>query len=890
MPTKCDDTILKAVGRSAEDMAASDLAKITQKAKALQDRIQMIRNDPLAMQNVLGNFDKDVQIARLVRKRQTALNYRAQIAQRAKFLNNDFAIKNPAEYAESRFLGSQRDFPGSKDHIMNAEDREQNQRTGAYDAELEKAGIAKLAYSGANDQNTAYATWDLRHGVDEAEVLRQYGKEALTHAKIRIKHQEQMRIDFNREGGWIGQNSDYIARRTYSSEKVATYGGHVYGSHDARTAWVNEMDKRMDWNKAFDGQFADQPAQRRAMLEREFQDFVTGRHDRYEQGQASRDMAGRFAGLASKRSHERKFEFKSKEDEYWVLKSFSKDDSLANTDLSTLSTMGRDIALMKEWGPNPYQNIHKFLSQMADHARDHAPEDVANVEAVRDRFEKRYWPVMTDTTGSAKENAAVHFLSQVRTGIMGAKLGSSVFTNLLDVAPRASMMTYYSRRGTLEFARESLRGVAQFLGVPLHGLSKVLSGKDLYGHTQADIYNVLSEAGIRSAHIFAPLGPGAEDEFGAGVFTKWCQTIFKAGAHFAAHNRVMNNNMVADSFRHWTYRDTPYEKLPVGMQKAMDFYGLGREGWEVLRKQEPMQIAKGMAAFQPSNIRRMDLDNFKSYVGKEDATETQLLRARTEVADKYRNMLGDLADRAATGPRRDVRAIANLGTNNGTLVGELVRGFNMLKGWTYNYMKNHLGRELYGYTPEKIGFAKAITRTLTRPGGAGIGMARMIAAGTLLSAVSINLHEMASGETPSPWTGAEFWEKAFAKQSLGLASDALFSFVNEVNKKEPDVWKAVGSMMGPEIETGTDVLDGGMKAWAHARDKKRKSFQHDIADLTKLGYSNIPGNNLFWLKWATDYFILDNIMETIEPGYKERMQRNAQKRGQSYVMMQQGGQ
>ncbi len=63
-----------------------------------------------------------------------------------------------------------------------------------------------------------------------------------------------------------------------------------------------------------------------------------------------------------------------------------------------------------------------------------------------------------------------------------------------------------------------------------------------------------------------------------------------------------------------------------------------------------------------------------------------------------------------------------------------------------------------------------------------------------------------------------------------------------------------------------------------------KDGQDVSARAWRLLYSSaVPGNNLFYTKWATDYLFLYSVQEALNPGYLERMeQRMERETGQAY--------
>jgi hypothetical protein len=64
------------------------------------------------------------------------------------------------------------------------------------------------------------------------------------------------------------------------------------------------------------------------------------------------------------------------------------------------------------------------------------------------------------------------------------------------------------------------------------------------------------------------------------------------------------------------------------------------------------------------------------------------------------------------------------------------------------------------------------------------------------------------------------------------------------------------------------------------RDGKRSAN----ADAVKAAVGFIPGNNLPPVKAFLDHAILNDILERLNPGYKQRMINNAEKYGTPYFM------
>ncbi len=78
----------------------------------------------------------------------------------------------------------------------------------------------------------------------------------------------------------------------------------------------------------------------------------------------------------------------------------------------------------------------------------------------------------------------------------------------------------------------------------------------------------------------------------------------------------------------------------------------------------------------------------------------------------------------------------------------------------------------------------------------------------------------------------------------------------------------MGTLEGPAI--GDMMALGQM--WLDFRDGDFKK-----ADVVRFLFSQIPGNNLFYVKTALDAFVLWQLYELISPGYIRRMKRRVMK-------------
>jgi hypothetical protein len=408
--------------------------------------------------------------------------------------------------------------------------------------------------------------------------------------------------------------------------------------------------------------------------------------------------------------------------------------------------------------------------------------------------------------------------------------------------------------------------------------------------------DLAAEAGIRLESAHMPLDPNQSAHVGFNALSKFNQQVMKMSGHSWWSNRVRTNSLAADAFRYANHLDKGMADLPEGMQRALRQFGIDDKGWEVLRTVKPSDLGNGMKGLVTSDILDHDESNFASLARGD--TKAAMQRARADLAASYRNLMGEMADRSTSAPSIANQAVMQMGRVPAhTFLGEVMRGALQLKGFAFNYMRNHIGRELYGYSENKMGFGEAMATMLkgSTPGGrsARAGLAKLIATGVAFGYMSNTLRDVAVGKTVEDPTG-EHWKdamgRAITRQSLGLYSDFLMSALNPETGQNSSLFDKLGDLTGPEFGFANDLytnlhaLEGHVAKAAEGRDQT-DNFYKDAQRTFGTLYRNTPGTSLFWTKYALDYMVLNNVSEELNPGYQQRLQsRMAKDRGQSYLL------
>lgn len=883
----CNSAIAAAIGRELTDR---EKGAVSRRALELKRKIDLAGNDPLAIESVLGEFGKDIATQRAIQRRQAAINFRVGREKDAYRQSVDFAKAVPAEVAKGLFVQSQKNYFGAKASLGTAVGREVYARTSAFNADLMKAGLHDYAFKGNDDRNIWLARQALNDPkADPAALVKQYGKDAVGVAQIIEKHQEAGRMEQNLAGAWINRNPDYVTQQTSHPYRLARAGENRFGSDESFQAWAKDMGN-LDWDKAFSGDLANaDDARRMGRLRSVWNQFVASKHLSWEDHGSFGTGQANIARAASK---DRELVFKSPEDSYNYWSKYGMPGSLAESAWHDLSSAGRNIAIMREWGPNAKANIGKFFDRwMKELNTNGDTEGMRKLALAQRKVTDQYLPTLTDSIGHPDSNFVSHYLSIARQTLLTAKIGASLPSMIGDLVLKASYAQRFGSRSTGNFLGE----LARSTGAMFHEVSG------------ADKQTLAKEFGIRLQNSLTPLGMEYHELAGTGKIAKFNQLVMKASGHSWGSNAIRTDTLNAEGFRTWTMRDKAFDQLPVGRRDLFSQFGIDDKMWDIIRRSEPLELERGTQVFSPSKIRDMDAGEFKSVAAGE--SDAQLKRARDLVADRYRNMMGELADTATSEPNRNMRTILN-----GPIASaqpwqqELYRGFFVLKGFLANYMRNHLGGVMMGQDadPNNVGFAKALWRLMTfrGQGSSYKMMGSLVAGGIGMGYIRNALGDLASGKTPLDPTdfnspdgnilnsaGATAMKRAMLFQSFGLATDFI---LGSGSKPDADVWEKIGGLSGPELETAGDIVDFATRAAVHLGERGSKKgytnddflrdFGKDSSGLANTAYHSVPGNNLLWTKWATDYFILDNMMEMMNPGYKDRLQQRMSNQGQTFLL------
>lgn len=161
---------------------------------------------------------------------------------------------------------------------------------------------------------------------------------------------------------------------------------------------------------------------------------------------------------------------------------------------------------------------------------------------------------------------------------------------------------------------------------------------------------------------------------------------------------------------------------------------------------------------------------------------------------------------------------------------------------------------------------KSFGQALRTPAGAKT-IATLVASLTAAGGISLMMREASNNRKPQ-LDDPEFWIRAMTLGgALGIYGDFLLM---DYSQRHISLTSQVA---GPVI--GGPVTDLFESSGLIARGK----WELNPKEVKKM-WDRVPGNNIFYLKAILDYYILEEMQEMVEPGYRNKRKRRERRRGQ----------
>lgn len=631
--------------------------------------------------------------------------------------------------------------------------------------------------------------------------------EALEIAKIISTVNEGLRLRANRAGARIGKLEGFTASQTHDRSRIRKTGYNK---------WKEDILGLIDEDQTFGKGLTKK--EKETKLKSIYDVITTGITRAGQQSEKLFEFKGP-SNLAKRISRERVIHFKNADASIEYRKKFGTNDFNSGV-FGGIRNMTRDIAMMEMFGTNPDAMFSRILDDVSQKYR-------GNEKAMR-RFSKEAIQDFYNTSTGKNDIPEVPSVARFGMGLRAiqnmANLGGAVISALPDVSIKASEL---HQQGFNLF---------DAYGISIRDIGRLVETKDrkLFGNSlgvgmDGMIGGVASRVGSDD-DIPGRLGRMQRLFFKLNLLEQWTDSQ-KRGTGFAmsAHLAGLKNKSL--------------KSLDEDTKRLFGNVGINDNDWNIIRKHAVVDF-EGRKMIDPSAVEAIPDEVF----GR------NALRKREILEDKVRGYFIDRADFATITPGAREKAIINLRTKRGTVIGELARVMMQFKSFPIAVLTRTWGSALY--SKGKADY---------------VAMANNMIMMTLLGYVASSAKDLAKGREPADLDRADTWGRSLVQGGgLGFAGDILFNDFSQYGRDFTSL------AMGPTFGTMDDVFELYSKS---------VRGEAGAGDAINLFVNNAPGGNLFYARPILNYTLLYQMQEAVNPGYLRRMESRIERdTGQEFII------
>lgn len=644
--------------------------------------------------------------------------------------------------------------------------------------------------------------WKHDQGMMRNLVYEVFGKnsgdaDAKAAAKSWLDTIESMRTRFNNAGGDIGK-LDY---------------GYLPQPHDARKAfkagrdgWIDFIMPKLDRSRYItpEGQYFTD-TQIREFLGKAWETISTGGLNKLEPGK----MSGP-GKMANRHGDARQIHFKDAESYLEYMTLFGKGNPVTAMQ-SHISGLARDIALVEAFGPNPNQTARLII--------DEAKINDGGIKLVGPVTASQVYETLNGNANHPVNVKLAEIAQGARNFTVATKLGGTFLSSVTDA-------------GTLFMS-------AKYHRLPIWNLLRDLPAT--FG--SKDYQEYANRVSLMADSLISDMNRWADGHGGAGWTSKAADTTMRLSlltgltdglkrAHSVNLMGLLGKLTRAD----WSALETPDR---LRLERA----GIDQATWNIWKAAAP-ENWRGSQMLTPESI--------QAVAGLSPA-------AKDQATARLLGYILNETDTAITSPDLMARTVGNLGSQKGTVIGEIWRSLWLFKTFSVSIMSRQIGR------------VKDINAT-QGSGQALAYAASLMTSLTVLGGLSLQAKDLAAGKDPRDVTTSKFWGAAFMQGGgLGIFGDLLYTGLKGSSRGGQDAYL---SLFGPVIGTTVDIgkVTLGNIGQASAGDDTNLA-----GELLRIGKGNLPIINLWYTRSALDHMLFNDLLEQANPGYLRRMRERTRK-------------
>lgn len=613
-------------------------------------------------------------------------------------------------------------------------------------------------------------------------------------AKAWSKVSDRARIRFNRAGGNIRKKKDWRLPQHHDPLMVQNAGFEK---------WYSDIKDLIEPLKDSSGRVISD-AEAKSILQDSFNAIRTNGASRIDPG-----TIGGVGKVASRYQDARAFEFKDADS--WL----KYQDLYGTKDIFTMTQdwlrgVSNDTAMLETLGPNPNATF-KFLQDL---------QKKEGVSARTRQFQETFFREQTGIGSIENIGRMASGLGAVRNTLSAAKLGAAWLSAWSD--------SFF------------IGMTSKFNGVPALKVFKRMA-KNFVG-SEENRKNAVRLGLISEAWLSRSIGANRYTEvFAKGITAKMNDFVMRASflAPWSEAGRTAFGMEFASHFASQAAKS--FNELESPVRNALKRAGISANEWDIIRSAKPTNI-DGVDFLASEAIQGLKI----AQVQKDDLTA------------KYMGMILQESDIAVPTPDARARAIASLGTQKGSFIGEMTRTGIMFKSFPVTLVTTHIYRGLM------------LSSKMDRLSYLGA----MFVGTTAIGAIALQAKDMAKGKNPRDMTSPKFMAAAAAQGGgLGILGDFLFSDQNRFGGG------MASSLFGPAVGMIDDV---GKLTFGNLQEAAKGKDTNMAGESIKFAANYIPGGSLWYARLALERAIIDQLALAADPKMQKKFNRQMKKQHKDY--------
>jgi hypothetical protein len=320
--------------------------------------------------------------------------------------------------------------------------------------------------------------------------------------------------------------------------------------------------------------------------------------------------------------------------------------------------------------------------------------------------------------------------------------------------------------------------------------------------------------------------------------------------------RLANSTMKLSGLNAWT------NGLRRGFQMTM-MSGLARlHGTEWGKLSEYDRGRLESAGFKETDWNIVQSAALEDYKGTAMLTPDAVRQVDPQVATKLMSLILDESETAVINPDLATRAWVTAGLERGTVRGELWRSVMQFKSFPIAMISRHWRRAFD--VPDGLDGAPALANRYVYLSALGVTL-------TALGAVAFQAKQIVSGKDPVDMTKPKFWMRAAAQGgAAGFFGDVLLENTSDSLSRTDPLFRLAGPTAGSAADF-FELTKGNLDEMLAGKET------HAGAEALRFVRGHMPYVNLWYAKTALERGVLNDVQESVSPGYLARQRQKMRK-------------